>query len=129
MNKEILNQIKDDIKSRLSIVDLISENVSLEPAGKDFKGLCPFHEEKTASFVVSDRKRYYKCYGCEKWGDVFSFIQETQNIPFKAALRQLAKRVGVKVPGYSSDDYEPDSSEFNEFNINEIAANYFHLSY
>jgi len=127
MNKEI-NQIKDDIKSRLSIVELISETVHLEPAGKDYKGLCPFHKEKTPSFFVSERKGKYNCFGCGERGDIFSFLMQKENLQFYQVLRRLSEEAGVELPSYGGDDI-PRQPEFNDFSINEIAANYFHQKF
>ena len=89
---------KDQIKARLPLEDIISETVALKPAGKDhLKGQCPFHADKTPSFFVSTDKGLYRCFGCEESGDVFSFVQKTQNLNFREALELLAQRVGIKL--------------------------------
>ncbi|MEJ7652586.1 MAG: CHC2 zinc finger domain-containing protein [Chloroflexia bacterium] len=87
--------IIEEVKSRLDIVDLVGSQVELRRAGKDFKGRCPFHEEKTPSFVVSPERQSYHCYGCGKSGDVISYLMETERLPFVDALKQLAERAGV----------------------------------
>ncbi|MEK8023276.1 MAG: DNA primase [Candidatus Hydrogenedentota bacterium] len=85
----------DEIRNRLDIVDIIGESVALKKAGSTFKGLCPFHSEKSPSFVVSSERGYYKCFGCGKSGDIFTFLMETAGVTFADALRELARRAGV----------------------------------
>ncbi|MGH2466768.1 MAG: DNA primase, partial [Candidatus Limnocylindrales bacterium] len=86
-----------EIKSKLDLVDLIGESVSLRKAGQSFKGLCPFHGEKTPSFVVTPARESWKCFGCGKGGDVFSFVMERDGVTFPEALRRLAARAGVEL--------------------------------
>ncbi|MBI5151344.1 MAG: DNA primase [Candidatus Pacebacteria bacterium] len=84
-----------DIKSAVDIIQLISEHVHLTKAGKNFRGLCPFHSEKTPSFFVTPDIQRFKCFGCGKAGDVFNFLQEYDSLTFAEALQQLAKRAGI----------------------------------
>ena len=94
---------RDEIKSRIDIVDLISESLQLKPAGGgSFKAVCPFHMEKTPSFYVSREKQIWHCFGCGVGGDVFSFVMQMEGVDFPEAMRALAKRVGVEIPRYSS---------------------------
>ncbi len=93
-----------EIKSRLSIVDVVGETVALRKAGTTFKGLCPFHAEKTPSFVVTPARGTYKCFGCGKGGDVFSFVMERDGVGFPEALRRLAARAGVELDERPSRD-------------------------
>lgn len=88
-------QQKRDILDRVDIVDLVSAHVSLKRAGRRFVGLCPFHSEKTPSFTVSPELGIFKCFGCGKGGDVFSFIQHRENVSFSEAMSMLADRAGV----------------------------------
>lgn len=85
----------EQVKDRLNIVDIVSSYVRLEKAGINFKGRCPFHNEKTPSFFVSPSRQNYHCFGCDKGGDVISFVQEIEGLDFMEALTQLASRAGV----------------------------------
>jgi len=86
-----------EIKQKLDLVDLIGETVELRKAGVSFKGLCPFHGEKTPSFTVTPARETWKCFGCGKGGDLFSFVMEREGIDFPEALRRLAQRAGVEI--------------------------------
>lgn len=90
-----------DVKSRLNVVDLIGEYVRLSKAGSSFKGLCPFHNEKTPSFVVSEERQSWHCFGCQKGGDIFTFLMEAEGVGFREALKILADRAGVDLPNYN----------------------------
>lgn len=91
-----------DIKSRLSIEDVVSRYVPLKRAGRSLKGLCPFHSEKTPSFVVSPERQMAYCFGCHRGGDLFTFIQEVEGVDFKGALDVLADRAGIDLSQYKS---------------------------
>lgn len=90
------NQI-EEIKNRVDIVPLIEKYVKLRQAGKNFSGLCPFHGEKTPSFIVSPDLQRYKCFGCGESGDIFNFIQKIENLDFPEALEKLANEAGIKL--------------------------------
>ena len=89
--------IAAEVKSRLNIVDVIGESVQLKKAGTTFKGLCPFHGEKTPSFTVTPARDSWKCFGCGLGGDIFSFVMQRDSVPFPEALRQLANKAGVEI--------------------------------
>lgn len=91
----------DLIKQKINIVDLISEYFPLKKAGINFKALCPFHSEKTPSFIVSPERQIFKCFGCQKGGDIFTFLMEKEGMEFKEALEMLAKKAGVTLKAES----------------------------
>lgn len=93
-----------EIKSRLDVVDIVGQKVALKKAGQTFKGLCPFHGEKTPSFVVFPDKGNYHCFGCGANGDIFTFVMKTENLDFAEALRALAARAGVELKARPSED-------------------------
>ena len=78
------------IKEKLDVVDVIGETVQLKKAGTTYKGLCPFHGEKTPSFTVTPARETWKCFGCGRGGDIFSFVMERDGVDFGTALRSLA---------------------------------------
>ncbi len=93
----------DEIKSRIDIQDLVSEYVDLKRAGQNYKGLCPFHSEKTPSFMVNPSKQIFHCFGCGKGGDIFSFIMNYENMTFNEAMSFLAGKAGVKIEASRRD--------------------------
>ncbi len=113
----------DEIKSKIDIVDLIQEYFPLKASGANFKARCPFHEEKTPSFMVSREKQFYHCFGCHESGDIFTFIQKMENVEFAEALKILANKAGVKLP-----DYNPRATSLKTkiLEMNELAREWFH---
>ncbi|HPH38035.1 MAG TPA: CHC2 zinc finger domain-containing protein, partial [Sediminibacterium sp.] len=83
------------ITSRIDIIDVVGEFVKLKKRGTNYLGLCPFHGEKTPSFTVSPDLQIFKCFGCGKAGDIFTFVEEYEKIEFREALELLAKRAGI----------------------------------
>ena len=115
----------EEIKSKIDIVEVIGEKVVLKKAGRHFKGLCPFHSEKSPSFIVSPERQSFKCFGCQKGGDVITFLQDYDNMSFLEALEMLAKRVGITLESYrptSQDSYKKKLLE-----IMSLASEYFHF--
>lgn len=90
-----------EVKSRLNVVDFIGEYVRLTKAGSSFKGLCPFHNEKTPSFVVSEERQSWHCFGCQKGGDILTFLMDIEGLEFREALKMLADRAGIVLPSYN----------------------------
>ncbi len=118
--------IIEDIKSRLDISDVVSQYVQLKRAGRNFKGLCPFHSEKTPSFVVSPEKQICHCFGCNKGGDIFTFIQEVESVEFTEALQILADRAGIKIENISKYAKKENKSEKDEyFKAHDLACEFF----
>src|SRR5258706_4486146 len=94
----IADEIITEIRSRADIVAVIGQHVQLKKAGRSWKGLCPFHGEKTPSFNVMPDKGFYHCFGCQKHGDVFTFVMEIEGKSFVKAAEQLGARFGIAVP-------------------------------
>lgn len=92
-----MSSIIEDIKSRLNIVDVAAGYLKLEKAGGNFKACCPFHSERTPSFMISPSRQTYHCFGCNKGGDVISFVEEIEGLDFQGALKVLAERAGVEL--------------------------------
>lgn len=112
------------IKDRLDIVQIIGEYVQLKKAGINWKANCPFHNEKSPSFMVQPEKQFWHCFGCGKGGDVFSFVQEMEGLDFSEALKILAQRAGVKLDTYASEVNKSQKNRIIE--INNKAAHFFH---
>jgi DNA primase len=87
----------EEIKNRLDIVSIVERHIKLKKAGKNFLGLCPFHSEKTPSFIVSPSIQRYKCFGCGESGDIFNFVEKVENLDFVETLEKLAKEAGVEI--------------------------------
>jgi DNA primase len=91
-----------EVLLRADIVDVISDYVQLKKGGANYKGLCPFHSEKTPSFTVSAAKRLYYCFGCQASGNILGFLMRYENLSFPEAVRHLAARYSVSVPNDSA---------------------------
>jgi DNA primase len=117
----------ETIRDRVDIVDVVAQYVDLRRTGSSFKGLCPFHDEKTPSFVVSPEKQIFHCFGCQKGGNVFTFLMEMEGVSFPEAVRALGRRVGVEV--VSRDDpgaKERRSRNEAMYKANAFAARLYH---
>jgi len=115
-----------EIRSRANIVDIISEYVTFKKAGKNYLALCPFHSEKTPSFHVNEEKQIFYCFGCQKGGDVITFLREINNLSFVEAVSQLAHRYGLSLPPPSSYRKEKATDQEAFLEINEKAMHFFH---
>jgi len=117
----------DEVKSRVDIVELISGYVPLKKAGRNYKGLCPFHAEKTPSFVVFPDTQTWHCFGaCGTGGDVFRFIMQAEGMDFSEALRELAQRAGVPLSQPTPRSEAADRQREKLLEIHSAAAQYFH---
>jgi len=113
----------EQIREKIDIVSLISEYIPLKKAGRNFNSVCPFHNEKSPSFVVSPERQIWHCFGCGRGGDVYSFIMEYENIEFVEALRMLAKKAGVTLKNGESNFSSSKKEKIYE--INKIASQYY----
>jgi DNA primase len=121
-----------DVKLRVNIVDVVSRVATLRKAGSRFKGLCPFHNEKSPSFHVDPDKGFYKCFGCGKAGDVITFVRETEQLNFTEAIETLGKRFGIPIEyeeGSGGPSREERSLRQEIFDIHETAAEHFHQTF
>ena len=115
--------IIEEVKSRSDIVDVIGRQVVLKRAGNNFKGLCPFHGEKTPSFVVSPEKQIFTCFGCGVTGDVIEFVKKTENLDFMEAVEKLANEHGIQVK-HGSDRGEDKKAQY--YDVTKEAARFFY---
>ncbi len=113
----------EEIKSRCSIVDVIGRHVVLKRAGSNYKGVCPFHNEKTPSFVVSDAKQIFTCFGCGASGDVIEFVKRYHNLDFQGAIEKLAAEYGIEI---KKNEYDKESKKAIYYEINREAASFFY---
>jgi len=119
-------QPSEEIKARIDIVDLIREYINLQPAGVNFRAKCPFHREKSPSFIVSPEKQIYHCFGCGKGGDIFSFLMEMEGINFVEALRILAPKAGVTL---KRQDPKLISERNRIMDIMDISRRFYHKTF
>lgn len=116
----------DEIASSIDIVDVISAYTPLRKAGRSFMGRCPFHEEKTPSFSVSQEKGVYHCFGCGKSGNMFTFVMDTENVNFFDAVKMLAEKAGIPIE-FENEPFDPDRNKIElYYEINAKAGRYFH---
>ncbi len=117
-----------EIRDRSSILEVVSDYVTLKKTGKNYKGLCPFHSEKTPSFMVNEEKQIFHCFGCGEGGDAFTFLMKVGHFSFPQAVEELAKRYGVQLPSRELSATQNKEMAKREalFHINQIASEYFH---
>lgn len=117
-----MNNQVEEVKSKTDIVSIIGEYVDLKKAGRNYKANCPFHGEKTPSFMVSPELQIYKCFGCSRSGDVFTFLEEQEGMSFGEALKYLAEKAGIKLVS-NFDDKTSDKEVI--YRINDTALNFY----
>ena len=116
------NNFVDELRMRLSIVDIVGRRVPLVKKGQNYWGCCPFHNEKTPSFSVSEDKGFYHCFGCGAHGDIISFVMNTEHLEYPNAIRELADLAGMKMPEYKPKSAARQNLENSYFDICERAT-------
>jgi DNA primase len=114
-----------EIKDRLDLVEVISSYIATKKSGANYKATCPFHNEKTASLMISPQKQIWHCFGCGEGGDVFGFVMRYENLDFKEALQQLAQKAGVTLPERSSHAGEEKKVTQDLIRINNFTAKFY----
>ena len=119
------SELLEEIRNHCDIVDIISEYIPLKSAGKGFKALCPFHEEKTPSFMVSPEKQLFHCFGCGEGGNVFNFVMKFEKVEFYEAVKMLAKKAGVTLPTDEKKENLLYRQKERLYKLNSLVANYY----
>lgn len=128
MAGQIPQRFIDDLLGRVDVVEVVGERVQLKKAGRNYSGLCPFHQEKTPSFTVSADKQFYHCFGCGANGNALRFLMEYDKLPFPEAVEQLAGRLGIEVPREGAEDPRAQQREKKRkegINLLELAASFY----
>jgi len=121
-------QFLDDVRARLPVSQVVNSKVKLKKVGHEWKGLCPFHNEKTPSFTVNDTKGFYHCFGCEEHGDQFHFVMKTEGLSFPETIEKLAGQAGLSIP---QDDPQAVKREAHKLRLVEVLGavqKYFHAN-
>jgi DNA primase len=116
-----------EVKARLEITEVVGAYLPLKQAGRNLKAPCPFHQEKTASFMVSPDKGIYHCFGCGEGGDIFSFVMKMEGVDFKQALEMLARKAGVEIAN-RSENKEVSKLRARLLEAHQLAVQYFQMS-
>lgn len=124
----IPENILDDILSRIDIVELISSYIPLKRTGRNFKACCPFHHEKTPSFIVSSDKQIYNCFGCGESGNAFKFLMRYEHMDFPEAVEVLARKAGVSLPQKTNEDNKTQGVITQMYRINEITSQFYNAN-
>ncbi len=124
MNDELQNFL-DELRSRISIADVIGQKVKLTKRGREYTGLCPFHHEKTPSFTINESKGFYHCFGCGAHGDIVRFLMDSEGLPFIEAVKKLADKVGMQLPAFSKESQEQSQKRKSLYEIMDMAAAFF----
>ena len=114
-----------ELRSRVGLVDLVGRRVKLVKRGREHTGLCPFHNEKTPSFTVSEDKGFYHCFGCQAHGGAIDFVIATEGLSFPEAVERLAAEAGMEVPRSAPGDREAEARRKSLYDVMQIAADWF----
>ncbi len=125
MANDDLQSFIEELRSRVSIADVVGAKVKLTKKGREYQGLCPFHNEKTPSFTVNETKGFYHCFGCGAHGDIVKFEMEANGLPFMEALQKLAHQAGLQMPRFTQKDKEQSEERKSLYEIMEQACTYF----
>ena len=127
MARSIPEDTINQIKNAANIVEIVSDSVVLEKSGRNYKGLCPFHAEKTPSFTVSAEKQIFYCFGCHTGGNIFSFVMQHEGLSFPEAVRAMGLKYGIEVPDnrLSPEQKRRLSEKEKLFRVNELAMYFF----
>lgn len=117
--------LKEDIKQKVDIVTLIGRYVEVKKAGTNYKANCPFHNENSPSFVISPEMQFFKCFGCGKSGDIFTFLMEMEGIEFRDALKQLAEEAQIDMSKYQTNFTQKENRNHIYYELNELAKNFY----
>ena len=120
-----LQKFIEELRSRVSVADVVAERVKLTRKGREYIGLCPFHNEKTPSFTVNEAKGFYHCFGCGAHGDIIKFEMEANNLPFMDALEKLSHKAGLPMPKFSREHSAEQEKRQSLFEIMELAAAFY----
>lgn len=120
-----LQKFLDELRSRISIAEIIGEKVKLVKRGREYTGLCPFHQEKTPSFTINEAKGFYHCFGCGAHGDIIKFLMDSEGLPFIEAVKKLAAKVNMELPPLSKENQEAVLRRKSLYEIMDIATEYF----
>ncbi len=120
-----MNSSTEEIKARINIVELIGTYVRLEKAGVHHKACCPFHQERSPSFMVNEEKNMWHCFGCGKGGDAFAFVMEIEGLDFREALQLLAEKTGVELPKYRTTEPGEKNNKDRLFALLELATKFY----
>jgi DNA primase len=117
-----------EVKSRLEITEVVGGYLPLKQAGRNLKAPCPFHQEKSASFMVSPEKGIYHCFGCGEGGDIFNFVMKMEGLDFRGALELLARKAGVELTAKKGENKEAHRLRDRLYSAHELAVKYFQAS-
>lgn len=120
-----LQKFLDELRAKVSLVDVVSEKVKLTRKGREYTGLCPFHNEKTPSFTINEAKGFYHCFGCGAHGDIIKFEMDANGLSFMDALEKLAHKAGISMPKFSKENSLETQKKQSLYDVMELATSFF----